>query len=194
MALLVREDVARYLEEPHPEAAVLALGLLAEARQPSQRAQEDLRSSVLGSVGIAELIEREAVHLGDVLPIERFEGAWIASGSLHGGAVHGEALLDRGAVLPSPQHRRSLSVTPRYLTSADASLPGIHGRQLAVGALQAPTRRRCDHDAGEVRHELDATDRRHAVARHRFAAAYRDHLAVARHAGTYGGRDLRPAR
>ena len=60
-----------------------------------ERAQEDLRGQVLGGVRVAELVEREAVHLGDVLPIERLEGARIAPGRLYGGAVGVEVDQDR---------------------------------------------------------------------------------------------------
>ena len=70
-------------------------GLLTEARQAGQRAQKDLRGHVLGSVRVAELVESEAVHLGNVLPIQRLEGARIAPSRIHGGAVDVEIDQDR---------------------------------------------------------------------------------------------------
>ncbi len=70
--------------------------------QAAQRAQKHLCGQVLGSVRITQLVQREVVHLGDVLPIERLEGARVAPGRLHGGAVGVDINQGRHAVLPSP--------------------------------------------------------------------------------------------
>ncbi len=95
--------------EPDPEGASLALALLAEAGQRVERPEEDLLGDVLGGVRVAGLVEREAVDVGHVLPVERFEGGGVVPGSLHGRPIRIERDDDRG----STQHAHSPSRTPR---------------------------------------------------------------------------------
>src|SRR6187431_1679776 len=124
-ASLVRKRVAGYLEQPDSEAAARRLGLLMKQTQARQSLQEDLCGHILGGVRVAELVEREAVHLGDVLPIKRFECARIAPRRYYGRAVGVEVDQDRLVlVLPSPQHRGSLVVTPIFPASSRSSALG----------------------------------------------------------------------
>ena len=94
-APLVGERVAADLEQPDAEAAVRWLALLTEPRQTVERTQEHLSGQVLRSVRVAKLVESEVVHLGNVLPIQRLEGARIAASRLYGGAVDVEVDQDR---------------------------------------------------------------------------------------------------
>ena len=109
----VGKGVAADLEKPDAEAAVRWLALLTESRQTVQRSEENLSGQVFSGTSVAKLVESEVVHLSNILPIKRLEGARIAASRFYGGAVDVEVDQDRGTVLPSPQHRRSLSVTGR---------------------------------------------------------------------------------
>jgi len=66
---LVADSVSRDLEQPDPKAAPLALALFAEPGKTAERTHEHIGRDVLGGVVVAELVEGEAVHLGDVLPV-----------------------------------------------------------------------------------------------------------------------------
>ena len=104
------DDVAGDLEEPDAEGgralAVGRAGALLEPRQVRQRRQEDPLGGVLGVVVVAQFVEREAVHLGQVLPIEGVEVGRVRLGRLDEPPVAVE--VRQGADRPPTRHGRDL--------------------------------------------------------------------------------------
>ena len=85
------DDVAGDAEEPDPErggiVAVRGAGPFLELVQVGQRGKERPLGRVLRLVMVAQLVDRDVVHLGHVLPIQGVEAGGVRLGGLHEGTV-----------------------------------------------------------------------------------------------------------
>ena len=114
-----RDRVPGDLEEPHAERggtlAIGRAGALLEPTQVGEGRQERPLSGVFGLVVVAQFVVGEAVHLGEVLPIEGLETGRIRLGGLHEPPVAvevGQARTARFGVVYLPECRPSHRVTP----------------------------------------------------------------------------------
>ena len=133
------DDVAGDPEEPDPErrgvTPVLDARALLEPGQRRKRGQERPLGGVLRLVVIAELVDREAVHLCHVLPIERVETRGIRARSLHERPIEVEGGEPSATGLLRAASPSSMPVGPSRYTP-----PGVATRTASRTWAISPTK------------------------------------------------------
>jgi hypothetical protein len=133
-AALVGDRVSGDLEQPDAErrrsVAVGRPGPLLEPAEVGERGEECPLGDVLGLVMIAELVEREAVHLGEIPAVEGVEQEGIALGRLDEGPVAVE-MGDPGWAIGWGRRRASGDVHPSQSRSCHPVTP--HARRSGSG-------------------------------------------------------------
>ncbi len=119
------DHVAGDLEEPDPEGrralAVGRPGALLEPGEVRQRGEERPLGGVLRLVVVVQFVEREAVHLGQVLPIEGLEAGRVRLGGLDEPPVAVEVAKARTTLLRAVHLPECRSGHRRYTPPATGS-------------------------------------------------------------------------